>query len=308
MPSAVDELLIERDAPIPTWYRIGGRARRLARPRSVEDVLRCLEMDPALVVLGDGANLLVADEGVEELVLAMNEPSMRAVRFEDGPRGPGTRVIATAGANLPKLVNESVRRGLAGMEGLGGIPASVGGAAMMNAGGSFGQVADVVSRIHAVRRDGRVVSLERSEVPYSYRHSGLTDVVITAVEMDLTPGDPAALRTRLKEVMAYKAASQPMAANSAGCCFRNPTLARDVEGIGRAGTRVSAGMLIDRAGCKGLRAGGAEVSRGHANFLVASADARANDVIALMDEVVQRVEGAFGVGLEPEVVVWGRRN
>jgi UDP-N-acetylmuramate dehydrogenase len=306
LATATAELTIERDAPIPTWYKVGGRAKRLARPRSVEDVVRCFEVDPNLRVLGDGANLLVADEGVDELVLATNE--MRSWRYEDGPNGPGTRVVAAAGANLPKLVTDSVRRGLAGLEGLGGIPASVGGAAIMNAGGAFGQIADVVARVHVVDRRGKLKSIERRDTPYSYRHSGLTGIVITGVELDLQPGDAAALRSKLKDVMAYKAGSQPMAANSAGCCFRNPTLEHDLKGIGEAGSRVSAGMLIDRTGCKGLRIGGAEVSQGHANFLTADADARANDVIRLMDEVTRRVLDTFGVRLEPEVVVWGRRN
>jgi UDP-N-acetylmuramate dehydrogenase len=298
-------LELERNAPIPTWYKVGGGARRLARPRSAEDVLRCLETDANLKVLGDGANLLVADGGVDELVIALTEPAMRAVRFEDGPRGPGTRVVAGAGANLPKLVTESVRRGLAGLEGLGGVPASVGGAAIMNAGGSFGQIADVVSRVRGFDRRGREIILERPQIAFSYRHSGLNGIVITSVELDLSPGDPAPLRAKLKEVMAYKSSSQPMAANSAGCCFKNPTLEHDLKGIGAAGSRVSAGMLIDRAGCKGLRIGGAEVSRGHGNFLVAHEGARADDVIRLMQAVERRVLEEFGVTLEGEVVVWG---
>jgi UDP-N-acetylmuramate dehydrogenase len=299
-------LPIERDAPIPTWYKVGGRARRLARPRSPDDVQACLEIDRNLKVLGDGANLLVADGGVDELVIAFTDPGMRTVRFEDGPRGPGTRIIAGAGANLPKLVTESVRRGLAGLEGLGGIPASLGGAAIMNAGGTFGQIADVIARIHGFDRRGRSITLQRAEIPFAYRHSGLTGYVITSVELDLTPGDTAALRARLKEIMAYKSSSQPMAANSAGCCFKNPTLDHDLKGIAEAGTRVSAGMLIDRAGCKGLRVGGAEVSQGHGNFLIAHEEARADDVIRLMDDVTRRVLDAYGVKLEREVVVWGR--
>ena len=306
MTTAAADLVIERDAPIPTWYKVGGRAKRLVRPRSVEDVTRCIEIDPNLRILGDGANLLVADEGVDDLVLATSE--MRDWRHVDGPNGAGTRVVASTGANLPKLVTDTVRRGLAGLEGLGGIPASVGGAAIMNAGGTFGQIADVVSRVHVVDRRGKMKAIERSEIQYSYRHSGLTGVIITGVELDLTSGDSSSLRSRLKEVMAYKANSQPMAANSAGCCFRNPTLEHDLKGIGAAGARVSAGMLIDRAGCKGLRIGGAEVSHGHANFLTADADGNANDVIRLMDEVTRRVLDTFGVRLEPEVVVWGRRK
>jgi UDP-N-acetylmuramate dehydrogenase len=354
---AHSELIIERDVPIDTWYRVGGGAKRLARPRTVEDLRRCLELDPALRVLGDGANLLVGDEGVQELVVALSEAPMQAVRFEDGPRGPDTHIVAMAGANLPRLVTETVRRGLVGLEGLGGIPASLGGAAVMNAGGTFGQIADVIARIHALDRRGREVTLERGEIGYSYRHSGLNHLLITCVEMVLVPGDKVGLRHRLKEIMAYKSGSQPMAANSAGCCFRNPTVPRELalsrgwvkmnseghegpeEHRGRklgeevasksveawsnlfssppspppspsdiSEIRVSAGMLIDRAGCKGLRIGSAHVSTGHANFLVADKGGRAGDVIALMREVQRRVAEAFGVQLQPEVVVWGAQE
>jgi UDP-N-acetylmuramate dehydrogenase len=296
------EMEIERGAAIPTWFGVGGGAERLARPASVEDVRRCLEMDASLRVLGDGANLLVDDDGVSELVVALTRAEMRTVS-----RDPATGfTVAMAGANLPKMVTEAVRLGLGGLEGLGGIPATIGGAVMMNAGGAFGQIADVVARVHGVDRRGRVVSLAREEIAFSYRHSGLQGIVITKVELDLRPGDPEALRAKLKDVMAYKKGSQPMAAKSAGCCFKNPTLKSDVEGIGAAGARVGAGMLIDRAGCKGLRVGGAEVSDWHANFFVTREGARARDVIELMSLVQKRVMDKFGVAIEPEVVVWRR--
>jgi UDP-N-acetylmuramate dehydrogenase len=304
------ELVIERGAQVPTWFGIGGRADRLARPADVDGVRRCLEIDPGARVLGDGANLLVDDEGVGELVIATTAPEMRRFwREEDG------RWVAMAGAPLAKLVTETVRLGYAGLEGLGGIPASVGGAVVMNAGGSFGEVGPAVSRVYAVDRGGQGVVLERGQIPFSYRHSGLGEggpghggrgLVIARVELDLKPGDPVALRQRLKAAMEHKKRSQPMAEKSAGCCFKNPTLERGVDGIGEAGERVSAGMLIDRAGCKGLRVGGAEVSPRHANFLVTGPGARARDVIELMRMVRERVMERFGVEIEPEVVVWRR--
>jgi UDP-N-acetylmuramate dehydrogenase len=177
---------------------------------------------------------------------------------------------------------------------------------VMNAGGAFGQIADSVLRVHALNRDGRAVTLERSRIDFGYRRSGLNELLITGVDLQLTPSEPAALRARLKDVMAYKKNSQPLAAKSAGCCFKNPTLAHDLDAIGAKGARVSAGMLIDRAGLKGLKSGGAEVSPVHANFLITHPGACARDVIRLMREVRRRVSDAFGVDLEPEVVVWER--
>ncbi len=307
--SPMQDLELEHDAPLPTWFRIGGRAERFFAPGSVAELRRCLEIDPGLRVLGDGANLLVDDDGVDGLVVSLTKhfTSVRPV----GPNWSGGMVHVEAGANLPKLIHEVGRLGLAGLEGLGGIPASIGGALVMNAGGAFGEIGRVVERVHALDRTGRDVVLERRDLDFGYRSSGLAGLIITGVDLALEPGaDPAALRVRLKEVMAYKAKSQPMADNSAGCCFKNPTLTADLTtGEGEnfaAGSRVGAGLLIDRAGLKGLRVGGASVSDRHANFIVTEKGARARDVIRLMEEVVRRVHGQFGVTLQREVVVWSR--
>ena len=123
--------------------------------------------------------------------------------------------------------------------------------------------------------------------------------------------DPVTLRERFKEVMAYKKHSQPMGEKSAGCCYKNPCLTRDIEGLcagenGKAGSRISAGLLIDRAGCKGLRVGGAWVSQQHANFFPVDKTATAGDIIALMEQVEARVFDRFGITLEREVVIWQR--
>lgn len=291
-------LTLEHNAPIPTWFGIGGRADRFCKPESIEDLKACLEVDPDLKVLGDGANLLVDDDGVSNLVISLTSPAFTSVRRD------GSTTIAGSGANLPKLITSSVREGLAGIEGLGGIPASIGGAAIMNAGGAFGQFCDAVARVHALDRQGQEITLDRKEIDFSYRHSGLEHLIITSVELNLTPADPAALRDQLKEVMAYKKSTQPMADKSAGCVFKNPTLTHDLKDIAQKGSRVSAGMLIDRAGCKGSRIGGAEVSHGHANFITTNSHAKARDVIQLMDQVKRRVLDTFGVTLQPEVVIW----
>lgn len=295
---------IQTDAPIPTWFHIGGRADQMTRPTDAGQLAECLARDPELRVLGDGANLLVDDDGVRELVVQLGGPGFTTWNFED-PATPGL-VRVGAGVNLPKLILEAVRRGRAGLEGLGGIPATIGGALVMNAGGAFGQIADCVARVHGFERSGKAVTLERDEIDFCYRRSGLEHLILTHAELDLPEEDPEALRTRLKEVMQYKKNSQPMGDKSAGCVFKNPTLPSDLEGVGPRGERVSAGMLIDRAGCKGLQVRGASVSPRHANFIVTRSDASARDVIDLMQAVRQRVFDAFGIMLEPEVVIWRR--
>ena len=290
---------IETDAPLPTWFGVGGRADHLARPRSVEEVAELRRAFPELRVLGDGANLLVDDGGVDGLVITLN--LLDDVEWPDAPE-PGQRalVIAGAGCNLPRLLLECGRRGLAGLEGLGGIPASVGGAAIMNAGGAFGAFADAVAWIEGVDPAGERRRIPRADIAYDYRASGLDDLVITevALALDVVPATGRmALRERLKEVMAYKKSTQPLAAHSAGCVFRNPVI---------DGARISAGLLIDQAGCKGLTRGGARVSDHHANFIVTQPGCRAADIIALIDLVRAAVARHHAVDLQREVVVWSR--
>ncbi len=308
---ATGTLRIEANAPIKTWFGIGGGADRMAHPSDEAQLLECLRRDANLRVLGDGANLLVDDDGVGELVVSLDAPAFTGYSIDEKTG----LVKAGAGVNLPKLINETVRAGLGGLETLAGIPATIGGALVMNAGGAFGQISDSVRRVFAVDRTGHARVLERAAIDFGYRKSGLNSLILTAVELQLTPGDKTALRDRQVEIMQYKKKSQPMADNSAGCFFKNPTLTHDIaellsSGVPGAvkGQRIGAGLLIDRAGCKGMRVGGAEVSHRHANFVVTDPGAKAKDVLSLMAQVAIRVQQTFGVTLIPEVVVWRRSS
>ena len=303
-PPAADLPPIELDAPISTWYRVGGRAERLARPRSQDQLLACLAIDPDLLMLGAGANLIVDDAGVSQLVVKLDAPCFRHVTINES----SATVHAGAGADLPKLILQTTRAGLGGLEGLAGIPGVIGGAAVMNAGGRFAEFAEFVHRVHAITRDGERIELTRDEAKFGYRSSALTDLIVTAVDLQLSQANPVALRTRLKEIMEYKKHSQPMSAHCAGCAFRNPRIEREIPGLASIGDTVSAGLLIDRAGCKGMRRGGAVVSDRHANFITAGPGASARDVIALMDDAATAVRDRFGVDLRREVVVWTRAS
>lgn len=302
MPTLAD-IVIEHNAKIPTWFGVGGGADRLARPQSADELRRCLEIDRNLRVLGDGANLLVADEGVGELVVALGG-EFTNVEFDEA----NCRITAGAGANLPKIILEAVRRGMGGLEGLGGIPASIGGAVVMNAGGAFAQICDVIHKVHAIDRDGVPITFSRNAIPFGYRHSGLKDLIITGAEFKLRRDDPARLRAKLREVMDYKKKSQPLGDNSAGCIFKNPTLKQAINHIGPAGARVSAGLLIDKAGCKGMTVGSARVSDRHGNFLIAAKGGSAADMLRLIDQVRDKVAQTFQVELETEVVIWRRAH
>lgn len=293
---------IERNAPIPTWFNVGGQADRLAHPTSIDELRACRATDPDMRILGEGANLLVCDEGVGELVVKLDHPSFRSVDINES-----TGVVrAGGGADLSKLIHASIRAGLTGIEGLIGVPATLGGAAFMNAGGAHGQIADVVSAVQGVDAKGELCQLTRDQISYAYRTSGLFDLIITEVELQLTPGDPEVARQRLKEIMAQKKLSQPLAAKTCGCVFRNPVLRHAIDEVGAAHDRVSAGKLIDLAGGKGLTTGPCAVSTTHANFIETDDSCSASDILKLIDLVQDLVYDRFDILLETEVVVWGR--
>ena len=283
-----------------TWYGLGGAAAILAHPRNVGEVQtivrRCCATGAPLYVLGKGANLLVADQGVQGVVMTLDSEELRDYRI-DGASG---RIIAGGGADLEKVITASVRQGLAGLEGLAGIPATIGGAIRMNAGGAFGQIGDWVRSVSVVTETGELATMDRTQLQFDYRRSNLGANILVRAEFQLKiSDDPAATRAKLKEVMAYKKNSQPMAAHSAGCAYKNPSREISVKG---------AGQLIDEAGLKGLRVGGAEVSPRHGNFIVAHEQAKAADVLAVMRQVERTVAERFGVKLEREVVVWGEES
>lgn len=290
--------VIRFNAAVPTWFGVGGRADRFASPLDEEQVRDCVLAfaGHTVRVLGDGANLLVDDGGVDGLVLDLSALNEFETASDDG--GEGEVVLRVgAGRSLQRVVVDTVREGLSGLEHLGGIPASVGGAVVMNAGGSFGDISGAVRSVRALTTTGTQLRIPGEEISFGYRSSGLEHLILTGVEFGLErvgEGERAGLRQRLKDVMSYKKETQPLSARSAGCCFKNP------------GPGVSAGALIDRAGCKGLRVGGAEVSSRHANFVVTHDGCTARQILDLMDEVQARVRQSSGIELEREIRVWSR--
>jgi UDP-N-acetylmuramate dehydrogenase len=289
----------ERDVPLGplTWYGIGGRASVLARPRNAREVAaivrRCREASAPLYVLGKGANLLVADEGVSGVVITLDEGDLRQFTIDTA----SATVTAAGGADLEKLIPATVREGLAGLEALAGIPASIGGALRMNAGGAFGSIGPLVRQVTVISPEGIERTLSRSDLQFGYRKSNLGDNIVVEAAFELTRvEDQPALRQKLKDVMAYKKGTQPMAERSAGCAFKNPPP--------ELSNKRGAGKLIDDAGLKGLKIGGAEVSQRHGNFVVVQDGATAADVLAVMSKVQQVVKEKFGIDLEREVVVW----
>jgi len=294
MRALLESLGIRHEIDVPlgplTWYGVGGPAKALAHPADVEQLSAlaraCHEHAIPLRVLGAGANLLVSDAGVAGVVVRLDEPAFTSMRIDDD------RVIAGGGYDLFKLVPETARVGLAGLECLAGVPATVGGAVRMNAGGAYGDIGRCVLSVRLMDARGEVFERSREGLIFGYRRTNIVAPFILEVTFQLTRDDPDTLVKRFKEIFLAKKASQPFAEHSAGCAFKNP------QGD-------HAGRLIDRAGLKGFRIGGAEISTRHANFIAAvEPSCTAGDILAVMDHVQRTIRDRFGVELEREVVVW----
>ena len=177
------------------------------------------------------------------------------------------------------------------MEGLAGIPSTVGGAVRMNAGGRYGEFGDVVREVELLCSDGHLETRSRAQLGFGYRTSAVKDEIVLSVRLELAEDDPVRVGQRFDECFECKTRSQPLTERSAGCIFKNP------QGQ-------SAGALIDQAGLKGVKWGGARVSERHANFIVADEGATASDVIRLIDLIRERVQKVFGTELQIEVEIW----
>jgi UDP-N-acetylmuramate dehydrogenase len=272
-----------------TRYRIGGPADVFVRASSVELLRTAVEFarryDAPLFVIGHGSNLLVPDEGLRGLVARVE---VRTLRVE------GTALIAGAGLPLPQAAGAAHEHALTGLEFAVGIPGTVGGALVMNAGCRGSEIGPLVEGAEVVEGDGTLRTLERGECRFGYRSSNLPGeaAAIAGATLRLAHGDRADIERRMDEHRAWRAKAQPHEHPSAGSVFKNPP--------GDA-----AGRLIEAAGCKGLRLGGAEVSSVHANFIVNRGDATYADIKALIAAVRERVEAHCGVALELELVDLG---
>lgn len=271
-----------------TSFKVGGPADYYVEAHTSRGLTACLRLlerrGVPVLLLGNGSNLLVSDLGVRGAALRL-QGEFRRVRWRTGDAGADVG----AACAVSRLVREAVRRGLGGLEFAEGIPGSVGGSLVMNAGAYGSEMERVVTRVDAVTAGGEPMALGREELRFSYRQARLPDgAVVTRVGMALTPETTEAVDARMRAVMAQRRASQPSGHPNFGSVFRNPPDDR-------------AGRLIEAAGLKGLRVGAAEVSRRHANFILNRGGARAEDVRRLIEQVCSTVERRFSVALQTEV-------
>ena len=274
-------------------FKIGGPAEAWAEPADEAALLACLsyatEIDAPVTVLTGGTNVLVRDGGIPGLVLSLGAGL-------EGLNIDGERVQAGAAINLALLARKCSLAGLSGLAWAVGIPGTLGGGLVMNAGAHGGELKDVVQRVRLVL-DGQAQDWSAQDCGFAYRHSRFKELapgrcVIVGAELALKPCDVAALKAQMDEALAKRKASQPLELPNAGCVFKNP------EGA-------SAGKLIEDCGLKGRQQGGARISEKHANFVVNGGGAKAADVLVLMAEAKQAVLQRYGGTLKEDILILG---
>lgn len=273
-----------------TTFRVGGPADVLVQPdeTALAAILAlCRQYYVPYSFIGNGSNLLVGDKGIRGVVIEMTDP-MGNIEVH------GTRITAQAGAMLSKIANTAASNGLGGMEFAAGIPGSVGGAVVMNAGAYGGEMKDIIERVYVLDENGAQLELDRDALDLGYRHSCIPEkkYIVTKVVLELVPRDEAEIRSEMKELNEKRAEKQPLQYPSAGSTFKRP------EGY-------FAGKLIMDAGLRGYQVGGAQVSEKHCGFVINKGDATAADICQLMQDVADKVQAQFGVVLEPEVKMIG---
>jgi UDP-N-acetylmuramate dehydrogenase len=271
-----------------TSFRIGGPADAVVEPADVDDVCTLVRQASArripLFVVG-GTNLLIRDGGIRGIVVSLAK--LRTITEE-----PGQVLYAEGGVGMPTLIGYAIRRSLAGLEWAAGIPGTVGGCVVMNAGTRLGEMKDSVKAVRVVTMKGHVVDLSASAIPFEYRRARLPKGIVVGVWLQLRQGVRAQIERVVKDYLHYRRDTQPLTMPSAGCVFKNPP-------------KDSAGRLIEATGLKGLRVGDAEVSPKHGNFIVNRGHARAADVIALIAKVRRAIKCRAGVQLDLELKIVG---
>jgi UDP-N-acetylmuramate dehydrogenase len=277
-------------APL-VWFKSGGAADWLFEPKDLADLQAFLrDLDPALPVmaLGLGSNMIVRDGGVPGVVVRLGKAFAKVAALD-------ATTLECGGGASGILVSSTARdAGLAGVEFLRSIPGTVGGFVRMNGGAYGSEVKDILVDCDVVLRSGQVVTLPVAELGYTYRHSELPDgAIVVAARFRGRPGEGAAIQSEMDRISASREASQPLRSKTGGSTFKNPDGHKAWE-------------LVDRAGCRGLTMGGAQVSEKHTNFLLNVADATSADIEALGDEVRRRVKAMSGIALEWEIQRVGR--
>lgn len=268
-----------------TWFRVGGPAEVLFEPADIDDLQAFMAAKPAgvpVTVIGGTSNILIRDGGIAGIVIRLGKAFA-------GIEADGTQVKAGAAAADINVARRAADAGVGGLEFMVGIPGTVGGALRMNAGAYGTEIADIFESASAVDSSGNLRTLRAADMGFAYRHTDVAEeLVFTAAVFNGRAGDPGAIRARMKEIQDQRETSQPVREKTGGSTFANP------DGH-------KAWQLVDAAGCRGLRIGGAQVSEAHTNFLINTGDATASDLEQLGEEVRRRVKERSGIQLHWEI-------
>lgn len=289
----VGEMLLDEPLARYTTWKIGGPADLLIIPKDKDNLVQTIrilrQFGQSWTTIGRGSNLLVSDKGVRGPVVKLGK-ELGELRFED------ELVVVGASYSFVRLAYLASRQGLSGLEFAGGIPGTVGGAVYMNAGAHGSDMSRILHKAEVLLETGELVQWSNHELEFSYRHSKLQSVpgIVTEAVLKLEKGDSKEIMQQMSSLRARRLETQPLQSATAGSVFRNPL-------------PQFAAKLIEESGLKGFRIGGAEVSTKHANFIVNTGQASANDVQSLIKHIQQVIETKHGIKLVPEVLMIGER-
>lgn len=288
--SGFEHIVREQEPLAPyTWFRLGGVAEYFAEPTSVAElaslIRHCREQELPIRVLGGGSKLLVRDQGVPGMVVHLATPAFSEIKVQDNV------ITAGAGAKLGHVISIAVREGLAGLEHLVGIPGTIGGALRGNAGTENHDIGQSTQWAKVMSRGGDIVEHQRDDLRFAYRYSSLDELVILQAGLSLEMDDRTELVKRMQTLWIVRRSRQPSSEKNVGRVFKNPGGMRAAE-------------LIEQAGLKGTKIGGAEISEQHANNVVAGPRASSDEVLRLIELVQLQVRERLGVELEMDIEIW----
>ena len=279
------------DVPLQkyTSFRTGGAAEIFVEPLGTSELKKvlqfCKDEQKKVFIFGKGTNLLINDKGVKGVVIHLG-----GINFKNVERD-GRYVLSGAGVNLSKLIRAVALSGFGGLEVLAGIPGTVGGAVMMNAGGKYGNISDTISSLSTMTLDGNIIKHMREDVEFVYRGCNLSKQIVVEVEFQLNESKIEVVLEKMDEIYNEKQETQPLGTFNAGSIFKNTPQYKAAE-------------LIDKANLKGVKVGGAVVSEKHANFIVNTGSATSTDILELIKIIKETINEKYNVSLEEEIHIW----
>ncbi len=283
---------LQADMKKHTSFKTGGRADLLIKPKSIEDIKTiisiCKEDQTPYFIIGNGSNLLVSDDGIRGVVIKISN-NMSSIEFNND------YVTVQAGATLPRIGIETYKRSLTGFEFAAGIPGTVGGAIVMNAGAHGGEMKDIVTMVKVLDKNGEIIELANEDLNFSYRHSCIeeSEFIVLEVIFKLEKGEQSSIKLKMDELKEKRVTTQPLDKPNAGSTFKRP------------GEGLFAGKLIQDADIKGLEVNGAQISDKHAGFIVNKNNATTTDILNLIKIAKKSVKDKFGIELQEEVKILG---